>query len=366
VAGALAIVAIVLILTRGLPRARQSTPSAAPPSAASVGTVAKLTGCRLLARAERLASPVESTVPASLGPTPDGKAIAVGFASSQSQIGAMTVEVGSLHPSLHPTQGGAERILGVVPLVEGGHLDFAVDTADRGLSSPRSVTREILLGATEKAFARKVNGGKSEELWTLPERTRITTPSVASLPGMGYAVAFRSGGQSGKIQLGWLGADGARKSELAALEETGLVGTPAATSSGGQVLLGYAARASEADHWAIHLVTARFGEPPAPIRAFDLPPGGPGVEAISPSATALPDGRWLVQWTEGATGNRQVRAQALGADLRPIGPAITLSPAELNAGQGAVLGLGAQALVVFVVITEANRELWGASVACTF
>jgi hypothetical protein len=89
------------------------------------------------------------------------------------------------------------------------------------------------------------------------------------------------------------------------------------------------------------------------------------VEAISPSASGIPGGRWLLQWTEGATGNRQVRAQALGANLLPAGSAVTLSPTELNAGQGAVLDLGGRALVVFMVIADANRELWGASVTCS-
>jgi hypothetical protein len=367
VAGALAIVAIVLILTRGLPRAPAPVVAASAPVAksSSSGAAPARTGCRLLGRPERLASPVEATVPAVLAPTPDGKRVAVGFARSEKQVGRMTVELQTLRPSLEPSEIGEARILGVVPVVADGHLEFAVDTAQAGLASPRTVARELLVGARTRALARTLAGGKTEELWPLPRSARITTPSAASLPGVGYALAFRSGGQSGKIHLGWLGPDGARKSELGTLEAPGLVGTPSVSAQAGQVLLTYAARASETDHWGIRLATARFGEPPRDIRTFDLPAGGPGVEAISPSATSIPGGGWLLQWTEGATGNRQVRAQALAATLGPTGSAVTLSPTELNAGQGAVLDLGGRALVVFMVIAERNRELWGASVACS-
>jgi hypothetical protein len=95
-----------------------------------------------------------------------------------------------------------------------------------------------------------------------------------------------------------------------------------------------------------------------------VPPGGPGGEAISPSSEVLADGRFLVQWTEGSAGNRAVRAQALSANLVPIGEPVTLSTPEQNAGQGALWVHGTQALALFLVKKETSHELWGASLRC--
>ena len=80
---------------------------------------------------------------------------------------------------------------------------------------------------------------------------------------------------------------------------------------------------------------------------------------------ALPGGRWLLQWTEGAPGSRVVRAQVLERDLSPRGGAIDLSPAGANAGQGVIWAREAMGTVLFYVRGPKNtHELWGASIAC--
>ena len=106
--------------------------------------------------------------------------------------------------------------------------------------------------------------------------------------------------------------------------------------------------------------------PKLPGRAvgFRIPPGGPGAEAISPAAVGLSGGRWLVQWTEGSVGNRQVRVQTLAHDLIPVGDPITVSPEGTNAGQGVVWVQGDTALSLFLVKTGSTHELWGAALKC--
>jgi len=96
-----------------------------------------------------------------------------------------------------------------------------------------------------------------------------------------------------------------------------------------------------------------------------IPAGGPGEEAISPAITGLPKGRWFVQWTEGASGKRQVRGQVLDKDLAPVGNAYALSPASENSGQGLVLLMQDARLVsMFLVSTGKSHELWATSLTC--
>ena len=88
------------------------------------------------------------------------------------------------------------------------------------------------------------------------------------------------------------------------------------------------------------------------------------AQSISPIAAGLPDGRWLVQWTEGASGNRRVRAQVLGANLEPVSDAMNLSQETVNAGGGALWAAGQTLVSLFLIRNGAGHELWGASLQC--
>jgi hypothetical protein len=365
--GLLAVAAIVLVLTRGWsqPAPLPAMVSAPMPSAAPrAPAVIPPQGCHLFRPAQRLASNLEASVPVLLARVPGGKSVAVGFAQGATQTGALTVDLASFQVVSRPNQPSKGRIVGVVPLMRAGELEFAVDVAGSPLQSPRTLAPELTVGFARKALARLLDGKKTRELWPLDAEGGITTPQAALVHNRGYALTFRSGGQSGKIRVAWLGPDGEPSSDLGAIQQPGLVGTPTVGENDERVLVAFAARSSHDEAWSIRLATARFGEPPSRAHAFVLPPGGAGGEAISPSATGLPGGQWLLVWTEGAAGNRQVRAQRLDAELSPVGVALSVSPGELNAGQGAALGMGPSLLAVFVTVVDQTRELWGATVGC--
>jgi hypothetical protein len=114
----------------------------------------------------------------------------------------------------------------------------------------------------------------------------------------------------------------------------------------------------------VQLAVAKPGALPTKAQAFSLPSGGPGGEAISPTAAPLSGGRWLLQWTEGKAGSRVVRAQTLGADLAPLGDALSLSPQGVEAGQGAVGVAGEHAVATYLVKSATGYELWASSLAC--
>jgi hypothetical protein len=59
-----------------------------------------------------------------------------------------------------------------------------------------------------------------------------------------------------------------------------------------------------------------------------------------------------------------VRLQTLGSDLIAVGDPVTLSPEEVNAGQGVVWVRGEKALSLFLVKVTSGHELWGAVLKC--
>jgi hypothetical protein len=167
------------------------------------------------------------------------------------------------------------------------------------------------------------------------------------------------------VLYGFLDAGGKARGELVAVEapELGMAGTPdvAANETGG--LIAFAGRPNADAPWRVHLALVSPSAKPTLV-AFQSPPGGAGGGSIAPSVSPLGDGEWLLQWTEGAAGQYQVRVQRLGTNLEPIGEARQASPKGANAGQGTLLAVGSKVLSVFVQTTAGHDELWGASLQC--
>ena len=174
----------------------------------------------------------------------------------------------------------------------------------------------------------------------------------------------RRGGQGGELRLIWLNQDGAIQGKPSRIPtKPGLVGKPSIATNEDGVAVAFAWRPSAKAPWGISLASAKHGEIPSKIRRFQIPDGGPGEQAISPSIGGY-GGRWLLQWTEGSSGSYRVRVQTLGPDLVPVGDPIDVSPKGANAGQGVVWVQGEHGLALFIVRAESRAELWGASLAC--
>ena len=86
---------------------------------------------------------------------------------------------------------------------------------------------------------------------------------------------------------------------------------------------------------------------------------------MSPSVAPLSGGKWLLQWTEGSTGNRVVRAAVLGKELELASDPINLSPDGANAGQGVSFSTADLVTILYYVRNDKkSNELWGASIDC--
>lgn len=359
-----------VVLLLALLKPRTTGPVAPTESAAASAPVAPekaAAGCTLERPARRLAETAFFQVPVIAASAKHGTRVAIGFAADKLDAKGLLVDPADLSAIDAFTTRARTAILGVVPMTASNDVAFAVDEAQPAFASARTVDakQRFSVGVTRDGFA--VRSGSGEEVpWPgKSDKPAITTPRIAVAPDGSYAVAFRHGGQDGKVLLGWLDESGHKKSELKAVStDATLVGTPVVAAGPKGALLAFAAKNAATDPYGIELARAPIGGAPEHSHRFGIPAGGPGTEAISPSVEDLGQGRYLLQWTEGSAGNRAVRVQILSADLVPIGEAITLSAADQNAGQGALWIGTDRALALFLSKTEASHELWGATLKC--
>jgi hypothetical protein len=215
------------------------------------------------------------------------------------------------------------------------------------------------------AVAAKANQAPTT-LWTLEGTDPIDAVRVAHTSERAHAVVFR---RHGAIHGGMIGADRAAVGELTRIAGAGAppgspIGTPTVAVNGQSVAVAFADRASSDEPWSIRIGTAPLGSFPATTTSFAVPPGGPGGATLAPALSGLPDGRWLLVWTEGSGGAHDVRGVTLGADLAPVGSALTVSREGSNAGQGAVALRAGRGLVAYLALTEEGYEVWGTGVDC--
>jgi len=343
------------------PEERPSTTSSAPAPPPSAPKA--LHGCRLVQPAARIAASVERSVPPYVAKVENGGALALGIAETKTKGIGLRVDPHTLDVSPVFEEEGKDAVRGVVPLSRSGSLTFFVDRDDKALRSAHTIDEipPFTLGVSNAGFSRVVAGGTSL-VWQLDASSKITEPRSAQLADYGYGVTFRRGGQSGAVMLGFVGSDGAKKSELAEVPGAPkFLGTPVIAGSGAGALIAFAGRDAASEPWKLFASLTAAGAQPSPAR--ELATGSTGA-AISPTLAALDDGRWLVQWTEGSTAQYHVHVQSFAADLSPIGQSIAVSPKGANAGQGALAPFANGAATLFILTTAGHDELWGATLTC--
>jgi len=356
---ALAVLAAGLMLKQRPQRSAPETPSAT----ASSPPVAAPAGCTIVAHPARLSASVERSVPPLLAARAIDGRLALGFAESSKKARGLLLLPETLDASSAFEKTADSGIKSVVPLVSSGLPTFAVDSDGGPLKFARTVDAKLpfTLGLTEGSFARVVSS-MPEPIWATTA-TAITEPRVASVAG-GHAVTFRDGGLEGKLMLGWLGEDGSKRSELAAVAAPKFVGTPFVAVGSDGFLLTFAARESNQLPWHVELVRGALWQTEAQRSAFEAPPGGVPGGQIAPSAAALPGGLWLLQWTEGKAGTYQVRTQLLGKNLELLGEPLQVSPKGASSGQGSLFVAGKHAVSLYIQTIGGHDELWATTLEC--
>ena len=358
---------LVAVVGLALSHSRKSSAPEGQPSASTVAAVAPaaapIPGCRLSLPAARIAASIERSVPPYAAKIANEGALALGIAASKTKGLGLRLDPSTLDVLSIFEEEGKDAVRGVVPLTRSGSLTFFVDRDDSALRSAHTVDEipPFTLGVSDAGFSRVVAGNASLE-WPLDADAKITEPRSASLGEYGYGVTFRRGGQSGVVVLGFVGTDGAKKSELVEIPGAPkFLGTPVIAGSAAGALVAFAGRDTPAGTWKLFVSSTKPGKAPSPATALISASGG---GAISPTLTALAGDRWLVQWTEGVSGQYHVHVQSFAADLSAIGQSVLVSPKGANAGQGALAAVPGGAATLFILTTAGHDELWGATLAC--
>jgi hypothetical protein len=351
---------VVLVVTR-LQKPIESTSTSAAPSATSVA--ARPPGCELQSPAARLSPAVHRSVPPAFAELDAGRRVAVGIAETPKNAVGLVVTLDTLDVTKRFEDAGTELLYGVVPFAAARAPSFSVDRAGGALRGARTVAPDLAIGLAGGDLVR-TRGGATTVVFAQAASDKVTDPRIATSTA-GHLVTFRRGGLSGRVLYGWLAPDGSPKGELSTLAVAGvtLSGTPDAAVNAKRGVVAFAGRATADAPWRVQLVAVSQGAAPAP-KAFETPPGGSGAGSIAPAVSRLGDDGWILQWTEGTTGQYQVRVQELSASLDPVGEPRLVSPKGANAGQGAVFAVGDRVLSVFVQTTAGHDELWGAILRC--
>ncbi|MCA9597272.1 MAG: DUF4339 domain-containing protein [Myxococcales bacterium] len=340
--------------------------SAAPTTEAPAAEPASTAACTISKAATRIAPSVMVSVPLYVDAA-GGTSLAVGFASSATSATGITLDPSTLDHQEVFSRAGSNNVVGVVPSHKGGELGFAVDRDGDSLKVGHTVDADkpFVIGMGPNGYSSMPVGGSATTVWPGGMDQKMTEARVVSVKDVGHAVAFRRGGRDGEVYVGWLAPDGSKKTDLGTVEAEGpRVGTPTVAANEESLLVTFAARATDDAPWGVRIATAKLGELPKASQKMALPSGGPGGEAISPVAVGLPGKRWLIQWTEGPSGQRTVRAQTFSNDLKPLGEPMTLSPSGQEAGQGAVGFSGDHASAFYLVKGGQGYELWATSLSC--
>jgi GYF domain 2 len=358
--GALLVAVLALYLTR------RHTPEPVPVASAIVSAPPAPTaapGCRLALPAALIAPSVERSVAPYAAKISGDSALALGFAATKTKGVGLRLNPETLDALPVFEEEGKAAVRGVVPLTRSGSLAFFVDRDDRALRSAHTVDEipPFTLGVSDAGFSRVV-AGTSSLVWPLDANAKITEPRAARVGSFGYGVTFRRGGQAGAVLLGFVAGDGAKTSELVEIPGAPkFLGTPVIAGSAAGALVAFAGRDAADGAWQVFVSLTKPGAAPSAARELVA---GAGGGAISPTLSALAPDRWLVQWTEGVSGQYQVRVQSFSADLSPIGAAVLVSPKGANAGQGSLRAFPGGSATLFILTTAGHDELWGATLSC--
>lgn len=330
---------------------------------AATSSSAKAKPCWMVKQPAMWAREVSKSIPFEIAPTGRG-GVAVGYARTAKQAAGIQVNLATGDVADRFDENGGEDIERVFPTLGG---EFRVTRTRDGAELKFPIEVPAVTPFAVGVFAGSIAvasppASVPASLWPLEGDEGLSAASLQATGVAGYALVFR---RSGAIWSGLLGADRKATFGLAKVGGSGgAVGKPAVSSNGKELVVIFADRPNADGPYQIRLGHAPIGASPSTTTVFPLPKGGPGGDAFAPSIAGLPDGRWLLIWTEGPPGSRAVRAQTLTPNLAPLGDPIALSPPAGNYGQGIVGVVDGYAATVFLSKGSSSYELWGAVLQC--
>jgi hypothetical protein len=317
-----------------------------------------------------------AVVAAGVEARPFGDGVALGFAPADHEGVALRLDLDSLATTASASAHSAEPIRRVRPvLAPKDTLGLAVDADAPGdiVHGRRTLPLDppLQAGAVGSDLVWTRPGGPpANKLWSLDgsgDLDALRGASEGSPENTTTAIAFRRGSAI------WMGVATGSKAlapsgALSHIEGLGTtIGSPAVAIDEGVVMIAWADRPSPDAPWRLRIAHMKAGDPPDEPVTFTPPPGGPGGHAMSPGLAAVPGGRFLLVWTEGATSRQRVRGLTLTLSGQPVGKPLELSNEGINSGQGQVAvtaSPGARGVVAFLEATGDGFEVAATTIAC--
>jgi len=322
--------------------------------------------CWVVKQPSRWAPVVSKDAPFELLTLASGK-VAIGYAKSEDEAVGIQVSPGTGQVEEEYADKAQSAIARVTPTGKG----FFITTMEPsgGLKSmiPVSAEKLFYLGIADKqlAWADQPNG-VATRLWPIGDEDAPGGIRVLSFGNRGVMAALRTGSsRQRKVFAGLLGQDHKPATNLVHVAGSGgLSGEPMIGSNGREVAVVFGDQAGEQSPWKVRIGHAPIGKIPATTTMFETPAGGPGGDANYPSITGLPDGRWVLVWTEGSSNAKAVRAQTFSANWVPLGDPMVLSQPFYSYGPSMIGVVGNYVTIVVVQKGRSNNELWGSVLQC--
>jgi uncharacterized protein DUF4339 len=347
----------------------EPAPQVARPQLQSIPTLARAVippppkACWVTRQPVMWAPKASKTIPFEVTATTSG-ALAIGYARDSNGAMGIVVSPSTGEVKSAFTKSSDADIDRVTPSASGEfHLVTAPKEGAIGSVIPVEGAKPFVIGVQAGSIvAADREGAPGTPLWPLGGSEAPSAARVQVAEGSGYGLVFR---RDNAIWSGWLGLDRKPVGELVKVVGSGgQVGKPNMGWNHRELALIFADKPAGSDHYEIRVAHAKTGSIPATTTVIPLPKGGPGGDAFAPDIAGLPDGRWVMVWTEGASGSRAIRAQTLEADFTPLGDPIALSPPAGNFGQGVLGVVSGYAAAVFLSKGASSYELWGSVLQC--
>lgn len=292
----------------------------------------------------------------------------VAYAQSHRSATGGLIDLETLRLTRRFWQQEEHQIYSVTPLVANQKPAYHVERMGGSVAFGRALDARppLRLGMNDDGLVLGRLDQRPARLWELPFGSKLSVPEVVT-HRLGFTLATRAGRNSGHVRVGLVSGAGQALSQLAELGPEGWdFGRPALASGPEQTVLAVTRRASGATPDALYLARAKNGELPVELTPFAAPDAG-DPELLAPVVAALPDGGFVLMWSQGAGSRRIVRAQHLSAALEPQGRALALTAADPALG-GAIAGAlhwaGDRLLAFYFLRRDEGHSLWVASLRC--
>lgn len=293
---------------------------------------------------------------------PGGNRVALAFAQSGKIAAGITMDPATLATTPHYSDNQNSPVWSVAPVTIGGELKFQTSRAASTLRSTTTLPTQqpLVVGLNRDHIAgRTANDVVDRLIWKSDWET-ITTPDWVQLDTDSFAVAFRGGGERGKVLVGKLNGTGKPLGPLSPIASPApRVEAPFITLQEKQLLVTFAG-GDKPLRDKVLVATSKRSE--LPSQARELLTVKEGVTL--PQLMTLADGGLALQYTRGAAGKQQVWVQVYSTELSPVGEPFVVSPTGKDAYEGYAFQHERQTFVLYFVRHSQGQELWVTSLAC--